>query len=150
MEGVNPMARSKDELSRRGRRPSLKVAARKAGKIQSDLRALVADLEDLQRRLLRLETLLEASRRAEREKAKRRAKANAKGIRGKGPSVSDLAAQILARRRKPMSIQDISKQVLRAKKGGEPGENFTQNLGAALARDGRFYRAGRGTYALKG
>lgn len=142
------MAKTKGELNRRGRRPSLNVAARKAGKIQNDLRGVLDDLEDLQRRLIRLEVLLEASRKAEREKAKARSRSTARGIRGKGPNVRDVAFAILARRRKSMSIQEIANLVLRAKKG-EAGENFTQNLGAALARDSRFLRSGRGTYALK-
>jgi len=54
----------------------------------------------------------------------------------------------MARRRKPMSIQEISDQVLRIKKG-KPGGHFTQNLGAALARDKRFTRVGRGVYSIK-
>jgi hypothetical protein len=47
-----------------------------------------------------------------------------------------------------MGIQDISTRVLALKKG-EPGDNFTQNLGAALARDSRFTRVGRGLYAVR-
>jgi hypothetical protein len=141
------MARTRRTLSRRGRPPSLKVAARKASKLQSDVRGLLIDLEDLERRLVRLETLLEASRAAERERARVRRARNS-GIRGKGPNVRDIAFQVLARRKKPMGIQEISAQVLRVKKG-RPGGNFTQNLGAALARDRRFSRVGRGQYTIK-
>ena len=141
------MARKKI-INRRGRRPSLKVAARKAGQLQKELKGMILDLQDLESRLLRLETLLEANRQAEKERAGQRAKVAAKGIRGKGPNVRDIAHNILARRRKPMSIQDLSRQVLRSKKGSA-GENFTQNLGAALARDKRFVRVDRGTYTVR-
>jgi hypothetical protein len=142
------MARSRQALSRRGRRPSLRVAARRANKLQKDVKSLLADLEDLENRLVRLETLLEASRKAEKEKARRKKTTRTQGIRGKGPNVRDIAYQILLRRRKPLGIQEISRQVLKAKKG-KAGDNFTQNLGAALARDKRFERVGRGVYAAK-
>ena len=142
------MARSRQLLNRRGRRPSLKVAARRVNKLQKDAKSLLTELHDLEDRLVKLEALMEASRKADREKAKRRAATRARGIRGKGPNVRDLAHQILLRRRKPMGIQEIARQVLRVKKG-KPGENFTQNLGAALARDPRFRRVGRGTYTVK-
>ena len=135
-------------MNRRGRRPSLKVAARKAGKIQKDLRVLLDDLQDLEERLLRLETLIEASRKAEAEKNKVRRRTSARGIRGKGPNVRDVAYNILARRRKPLEIQELSRLVFKSKKGSA-GENFTQNLGAALARDRRFKRVGRGVYSVK-
>jgi hypothetical protein len=139
---------AKKTINRRGRRPSLHVAARKTGLIQRNVRSVLSDLEDLQSRLLRLETLLEAHRQAERERARRRSRVSQRGIRGKGPNVRDLAFQVLARRRKPMEIQEISRTVLRLKKGN-PGANFTQNLGAALARDRRFSRIGRGVYTVK-
>ncbi len=142
------MARSRQTLSRRGRRPSLKVAARRANKLQKDVKSLLTELEDLENRLVRLESLLEASRKAEKEKARRKRTTRTQGIRGKGPNVRDLAYQILLRRRKPLGIQEISRQVLKAKKG-KAGDNFTQNLGAALARDKRFERVGRGVYAAK-
>ena len=141
------MKRASRTLSRRGRPPSLAVAARRTSKLQANVRDLLEGLEDLESRLLRLDGLLEATRKAEREKARERA-ANQKGIRGKGPNVRDVAYQILARRRRPMGIQEISSQVLKTKKGS-PGDNFTQNLGAALARDSRFLRVGRGQYAVK-
>jgi hypothetical protein len=137
-----------ERLSRRGRRPSLKVAARKAGKLQQNVRSLLGELEDLEHRLVRLEQLLEASRRSEREKLKKKRAARSAGIRGKGPNVRDLAYQLLARRKKPLGIQEISDFVLRGKKG-KAGANFTQNLGAALARDSRFQRVGRGVYSVK-
>ncbi len=143
------MARTqRSTVNRRGRRPSLKVAARKTDKIQRDVVSLLEDLKDLQERLLRLDTLLEASRRADQQKAKIRAKTSSRGIRGKGPNVRDVAYQLLARRKKPMGIQEISDFVLRSKKG-KAGANFTQNLGAALARDPRFVRVGRGTYTVR-
>jgi hypothetical protein len=142
------MARTSQALSRRGRRPSLKVAARRANKLQKDVKSLLSDLEDLESRLIRLETLLEASRKAEREKARRKKTTRSQGIRGKGPNVRDLAYQLLLRRKKPLGIQEISRQVLKTKKG-KAGDNFTQNLGAALARDRRFERVGRGVYAAK-
>ncbi len=141
------MARS-ETMSRRGRRPSLKVAARKANRLQHAVKNLLGELEDLERRLIRLEQLLEASRKAEREKLKKKRAARSAGIRGKGPNVRDLAYQLLTRRKKPLGIQEISEFVLQGKKG-RAGANFTQNLGAALARDGRFQRVGRGVYSVK-
>lgn len=141
------MARS-ETMNRRGRRPSLKVAARKAGKLQHRLRNLLTELESLEQRLIRLEQLLEASQRAERERMKKKRGARSAGIRGKGPNVRDLAYQLLTRRKKPLGIQEISDFVLQGKKG-KAGANFTQNLGAALARDSRFQRVGRGIYSVK-
>ena len=141
------MARSQRALSRRGRPPSLSVAARRTSKLQQNVKDLLEGLEDLERRLLRLDGLLEANRKMEQEQARVRA-ANHRGIRGKGPNVRDVAYQILARRRRPMGIQELSDQVLRQKRGSA-GDNFTQNLGAALARDRRFARVGRGQYTIR-
>jgi hypothetical protein len=141
------MKRSSRGFSRRGRPPSLDVAARKTNKLRQNVREVLDELEDLEARLRRLESLLVASRQADKERAKQRA-AEHKGLRGKGPNVRDVAYQILARRRRPMEIQEISAQVLKMKKGS-PGGNFTQNLGAALARDSRFVRVGRGMYTVK-
>ena len=141
------MARRTRKLSRRGRPPSLTVAARKTSKLQQNVRELLHDLEDLEHRLVRLESLITAGRKADRERAKVRAAKN-RSIRGRGPNVRDVAYQVLARRKKPMGIQELSDQVLKIKKG-VPGENFTQNLGAALARDRRFSRVGRGLYTIK-
>jgi len=50
----------------------LKVAARKTVRLQDSVRGLLTDLEDLEKRLRRLESLLEASRKAARERAKTR------------------------------------------------------------------------------
>lgn len=142
------MARAaRRSTNRRGRPPSLKVAARKAKKLRTELRSIRDGLADLEERLLRLDSLLQASRKAERERARERAERTA-GIRGRGPNVRDLAYQILSRRRKPMGIQDLAGQVLKSK-NGKAGGNFTQNLGAALARDPRFERVGRGLYTIK-
>ena len=141
------MARSQRALSRRGRPPSLSVAARMTSKLQQNVRDLLNGLEDLEKRLLRLDILLEANRKLERERARVRS-ANHRGIRGKGPNVRDVAFQILLRRRRPMTIQELSEQVLREKRGAA-GDNFTQNLGAALARDRRFSRVGRGQYTVR-
>lgn len=134
-------------MNRRGRPPSLSVAARRTSKLQKDLKGVLTDLEDLERRLLRLESLLVASRKAARERARQTGR-NRNSIRGRGPNVRDVAYQLLSRRRKPMGIQEISEQVLKVKKGN-PGENFAQNLGAALSRDARFQRVGRGLYTVK-
>ena len=141
------MARSQRALSRRGRPPSLSVAARRTSKLQQNVKDLLNGLEDLEKRLLRLDILLEANRKLERERARVRS-ANHRGIRGKGPNVRDVAFQILLRRRRPMTIQELSEQVLREKRGAA-GDNFTQNLGAALARDRRFSRVGRGQYTVR-
>lgn len=141
------MARRTSKLSRRGRPPSLTVAARKTNRLQQNVRELLQDLEDLESRLVRLESLITAGRKADRERAKVRAAKN-RSIRGRGPNVRDVAYQVLARRKKPMGIQELSDQVLKVKKG-VPGDNFTQNLGAALARDRRFNRVGRGLYTIR-
>jgi hypothetical protein len=114
------------------------VAARRTNKLQADVRGLLDGLEDLERRLRRLDGLLEATRKAAREKARERA-ASHKGIRGKGPNVRDVAQQVLAKRRRPMSIQD-SQGHPEAKKGSPV---IHQNLGAALAGTGDS-RVGRG------
>ena len=87
------MARSQRALSRRGRPPSLSVAARRTSKLQQNVRDLLNGLEDLEKRLLRLDILLEANRKLERERARVRS-ANHRGIRGKGPNVRDVAFQI--------------------------------------------------------
>jgi hypothetical protein len=142
------MVRGKSGINRRGRRPSLRVAARKAEKLQRDVRSILNELSDLQERLTRLDALIEASRKAEKQKARQRAGSNNRGIRGRGPNVRDIAYQYLSRRRKAMGIQEIAAHVLRSKKG-KAGANFTQNLGAALARDSRFVRVGRGIYTVK-
>lgn len=134
-------------MNRRGRRPSLSVAARKASKLQTDVKQLLAELVDLEQRLLRLDSLMEASRRAEQHEHQERARVARRGIRGKGPNVRDVAYDLLARRKKPMTIQDIARHVLKSKKG-TAGTNFTQNLGSALSRDPRFVRVGRGTYSI--
>jgi hypothetical protein len=141
------MARHTRSINRRGRPPSLTVAARKTSRLQKNVRELLAELEELEQRLIRLDSLISASRKVERERARRRAAQN-NGIRGKGPNVRDVAYQVLSRRKKPMGIQDLSNLVLKVKKG-KAGENFTQNLGAALARDRRFQRVGRGLYKAK-
>ena len=136
-------------VNRRGRRPSLRVAARHTQKIQKELQGLVRELAELEARLLRLEELLEASRRSEEEKRRQqRRQGGSPGIRGQGPNIRDIAHQILARRKRPLGIQELAELVL-AQKPGKAGDNFTQNLGAALARDSRFKRVGRGTYTVK-
>ena len=137
----------KRRVNRRGRPPSLAVAARKAGKLQESVKSLLEDFQDLEERLMRLESLLDASREADKERVKSRV-ARSKGIRGKGPNVRDVAYQVLFRRKKPMEIQEISSHVLKVKRG-KAGGNFTQNLGAALARDQRFARVGRGLYTVR-
>jgi len=123
------------------------VAARKAGKLQENVKSLLEDLQDLEERLMRLESLLDANRKAEKERIRTRV-AKSRGVRGKGPNVRDVAYQVLSRRKKPMEIQEISSHVLKVKKG-KAGGNFTQNLGAALARDQRFARVGRGLYTVR-
>jgi hypothetical protein len=138
----------KKVLSRRGRRPSLKVAAHKASRIQGYLKSLTEDVADLEQRLLRLDNLLEASRKAEAQRKKANRRPRTAGIRGKGPNVRDVAHEILVKRRKPMGIQELADAVLK-KKPGYAGAHFTQNLGAALAKDARFKRVGRGTYSAR-
>lgn len=138
---------TKRMVNRRGRPPSLAVAARKAGKLQENVKSLLEDLQDLEERLMRLESLLDANRKAEKERIRTRV-AKSRGVRGKGPNVRDVAYLVLSRRKKPMEIQEISSHVLKVKKG-KAGGNFTQNLGAALARDQRFARVGRGLYTVR-
>jgi len=139
---------AKADFNRRGRRPSLKVAARKTVRIQGRLEDLLTEIKDLEVKLLKLQDLLDAAARAEQMEKKRRSRRYAKGIRGKGPSVRDTAYKILSARKRPMAIQEISRRVLKGKPG-KAGANFTQNLGAALARDKRFIRSGRGLYSIK-
>ena len=55
---------------------------------------------------------------------------------------------MLRKNKGAMPIQKLAEQVLKAK-GGRSGANFVQNLGAALQRDPRFKRAGRGIYGLR-
>lgn len=132
--------------SRRGRSPSISTATARARGLRRNLKSLVTEMLRLERRLKMLDAFYR-SRAFARATAAGRGPARP-GLRGRGPNVRDVAFEILSRRRSPMPISDLARQVIR-RKGGQAGDNFVQNLGAALFRDRRFRRAGRGMYGLK-
>ncbi|HEX7878478.1 MAG TPA: hypothetical protein VF720_03660, partial [Candidatus Eisenbacteria bacterium] len=78
----------------------------------------------------------------------RRGSGTGAGLRGKGPNVRDVALEILSKGKRAMNIAALASLVIR-RKGGRAGANFTQNLGAALYRDRRFKRTGRGLYSAR-
>jgi hypothetical protein len=131
---------------RRGRLPSIATAAKKTQALKRSLKTLLRDIDLLEERLAMLDRFyrdrekLHASRKAQ--------KTPGKGLRGRGDNVRDVAFEILSKRKKPMNIGRLAEAVIKVK-GGRPGDNFTQNLGAALYRDRRFKRAGRGLYGVR-
>lgn len=137
----------KSIANRRGRKPSVATAARHARDIRKALKVLVREIGALEDRL----SLLDRFHRS-RERllltARRVAGPTGTGLRGRGPNVRDVALEILAKRGRPMNIAMLADRVL-ALKGGKAGANFTQNLGAALYRDKRFRRTGRGLYSAR-
>lgn len=139
----------------RGRVPSLESATERARELRKGLRALVSELGRLESRLRTLDTLYK-----KRQDYYRKALADAadivahvprspaKALRGRGPNVREVAFGLLKKHRSPMPIQKLADMVIR-EKGGDPGANFVQNLGAALQRDRRFRRMARGVYGLR-
>lgn len=139
----------------RGRVPSLESATERARELRKGLRALVGDLARLELRLRTLDALYTKRqnyyRKALAEAAKLVAqtpRTSGKALRGRGPNVREVALGLLKKNKSPMSIQKLADLVIR-EKGGDPGANFVQNLGAALQRDRRFRRMARGVYGLR-
>ncbi|MDZ4804338.1 MAG: HTH domain-containing protein [Candidatus Eisenbacteria bacterium] len=133
--------------NRRGRKPSIATAARHARDIRKTLTVLVREIGDLEDRLALLDRF-HRSRERLLAAARRGAASPGVGMRGRGPNVRDVAHEILVRGGRPMNIATLASRVLK-QKGGKAGANFTQNLGAALHRDRRFKRAGRGLYSAR-
>jgi hypothetical protein len=133
--------------SRRGRIPSIGTAAGKVRGLRRNLKSLVTEMQRLEDRLAMLDSYYR-SRRAMLANGGSGRPVSRTGLRGRGPNVRDVAHDILARNRKPMPITELADRVVR-EKGGQAGENFVQNLGAALYRDRRFRRIGRGVYGLR-
>jgi len=133
-------------MARRGRKPSIATATRHTRDLKKSVRVLARELEELE---LRLDLLDRYYRSRERLLASvKRGAGAAAGLRGKGPNVRDVALEILRKGGRAMNIAALASQVIR-KKGGRAGANFTQNLGAALYRDRRFKRTGRGLYSAR-
>jgi hypothetical protein len=132
--------------SRRGRIPSIGTAASKVRGLRRNLKSLVTEMARLEDRLAMLDTYYR-SRRAVMANGPARGMRR-QGLRGRGPNVRDVAHDILAKSRQPMPITELAERVVK-QKGGDAGENFVQNLGAALYRDRRFRRVGRGVYGLR-
>lgn len=133
--------------SRRGRTPSISTAATKVRGLRRNLKSLVTEMQRLEDRLAMLDTYYRSRRGSVAAGAGVRTGTRT-GLRGRGPNVRDVAHDILAKSRKPLTITELADKVVK-EKGGEAGENFVQNLGAALYRDRRFRRVGRGVYGLR-
>jgi hypothetical protein len=132
--------------SRRGRKPSILTAAARAHGLRRSLKSLVTEVQRLERRLRMLDSYYRSQHLALKSRAGR--PAGPGGLRGRGPNVRDAAFKILSRLRRPAPISDLARKVIKLKRG-RPGANFVQNLGAALQRDRRFKRAGRGLYGVR-
>jgi hypothetical protein len=133
--------------SRRGRIPSIGTAAGKVRGLRRNLKSLVTEMQRLEDRLAMLDTYYR-SRQGAVANGRAGRTGTRSGLRGRGPNVRDVAHDILARSRKPLPITELADMVVK-QKGGTAGENFVQNLGAALYRDRRFRRVGRGVYGLR-
>ena len=133
--------------NRRGRKPSIATATRHTRDLRKKVKGLVREIESLEDRL----TLLDRYHRS-RERllaaVGQRASSTGTGMRGRGPNVRDVAFEILTKGGRAMNIAMLAIRVMK-KKGGKAGANFTQNLGAALFRDRRFRRTGRGLYSAR-
>jgi hypothetical protein len=132
--------------ARRGRKPSIATAARHTRDLKKAVRALARDLDGLEKRLALLDKFYRSRERLLTQV--RRGSGAGAGLRGKGPNVRDVALDILKKGGRAMNIAALAALVIR-KKGGRAGANFTQNLGAALYRDRRFKRTGRGLYSAR-
>ena len=130
---------------RRGRKPSIATASRHTRELKKTLKSIVREIEELESRLAVLDRFY---RSRERLLAQARRGSGGAGLRGRGPNVRDVAMEILKKGGRPMNIATLASRVIR-RKGGRAGANFTQNLGAALYRDRRFKRTGRGLYSLR-
>jgi len=63
-----------------------------------------------------------------------------------GYTFAELAYTVLKEKAKPMNYKDITKEVLRFK--SVTGKTPAQSLRATIAKDRRFKKVGKGTYAL--
>jgi hypothetical protein len=133
--------------SRRGRKPSIATAARHARELRKSVKGLVREIQELEDRLARLDRFYRSRERL-LTALSRGGSSNGTGMRGRGPNVRDVAFLILAKSGRPMNIATLASRVMK-RKGGKAGANFTQNLGAALFRDQRFKRTGRGFYSSR-
>lgn len=111
--------------------------------LKRQVKALLTGLSRLQSRLAMLD--------AYHGKSNAAAPANRKSGQPKPsrkPNVRDLAAEILKRSKKPMSLVVLAQRVTKAR-GKKSGKAFAMNLGTALRNDRRFRRVGRGVYGLR-
>lgn len=134
------MARRKIRTGVRTSIRTIKTMAALFRKAANLLMTEAARLKNTDARIRRLRTEV-------KQKSVRKSRVT-RGMKG-GVSTADIAFQILSARKKPMDIQTLATRVI-AKKKGKPGEHFTQNLAAAMMRDKRFKRMGRGVYGLSG
>ncbi len=116
------------------------VLARKA---IAEYKIQIAKLKRADKRVKRLRS---ATKKIVRRRPTKKS-APAKTTRPKLKS-ADLAFQIMSERKKPIAIIRLA-ELVGARSQRRRGENFKQNLGAALARDERFVRVSRGVYGLK-
>lgn len=133
--------------AKRGRKPSIGTATERVRQLRRTLKSLVTEMSRLE---IRLDELDHYYTRMAREKA-RVVVLKSRGpstLRGRGPNVRDVAFEILKRAKGPLPIIQLAKRV-HGSKGGRPGQHFAQNLGAALVKDRRFKREGRGVYGLR-
>lgn len=127
---------------RRGRMPSIGVAAQKVHQVRRSLKALGTELQRVEQRLKSLDSFYRKLRFAPGIPP-----ASRPGRRS-GINIRDLSFKILKGSRRGLPISEIAGRVARIR-GGEVGARFTQNLGIALMRDRRFKRVDRGVYALR-
>jgi hypothetical protein len=135
-----------ESTTRRGRKPSIATAARHTRDLKKSVKVLARELEELESRLSVLDKFYRSRERLLTQA--RRGGGGGGGMRGRGPNVRDVALEILKKGGEPMNIATLASHVIR-RKGGRAGANFTQNLGAALYRDRRFKRTGRGLYSAR-
>ena len=123
---------------------SMAVLFRKAANL---MLAEANRLKKTDSRIIRLR--VQATKKTRRRNARRPTSRPAyKGMRG-GPSLVELALQILSTRKRPMKIKDLANRVLAKKSGAKPGIHFVQNLGLRIGADPRFVRVSRGVYTVK-
>jgi len=126
--------------SRRGRMPSIGVPRKKLQEIKKTLKSVVTEMLRVEERLMSLEKVYRQARLAGPAATQTR--------RPRGPNVRDLAYDVLKTARKALPIQDLARQVTRARHG-KTGRQFAQNLSVALGQDRRFKRVERGVYGLR-
>lgn len=134
-------------LSRRGRKPSIGIANEKVHDVRRTLKTLVTELGRVEARLSELDRYYTrlAAEKAQVVVVERKVGSSP---RGRGANVRDVAFEVLKKKGKPLSIAELAPKVLKVK-GGTAGDHFVQNLGAALMKDRRFRRVGRGVYGVR-